>query len=87
MVAMREIVEHGRRMACCEQQPVTVPPIKPAPSVTRIFIKLFSQAFFMDTINDPISIHMITAVYWATGLTARASECVGDSIRDTEAAQ
>jgi len=64
---------------------VTVPPIKPAPPVTRIFMQSLSQAFFLDTINDTVSIHTVMAVYLATGLRLHALERVGDSIRDTEA--
>jgi hypothetical protein len=62
---------------------VTVPPMKPAPPGTRIFIKSLSQAFLLDTINDPVSIHTVTAVYLATELSLHALERVGDSIRET----
>jgi hypothetical protein len=40
----------------------------------------------METLNDPISIHTITAVYLATGLSLHALERVGELMRDTEAA-
>src|ERR1700704_3405224 len=46
-------------------------------------MKSLSQAFLLDNINDPVSIHTVTAVYLATGLSLHALECVGDSIRDT----
>ena len=39
----------------------------------------------MDTINDPVSTHTVTAVYLATGSSLHALERVGDSIRGTEA--
>jgi two-component system, sensor histidine kinase and response regulator len=42
-LAMTEVVEHDGRMATCRHNRVTVPPIKPAPPVTGIFMKSFPR--------------------------------------------
>ena len=65
---------------------VTVPLIKARHKLLE-FHEVFSQAFFMDTINHPLSTHTVTAVYLATDLSLHALERVADSIRGTKSAQ